>query len=343
MIITMKKSSKFKKVQWCIILILVPIMIYLLIDVGSAAEVFKQYDSIKGGTSSSFSRRLIFLNSYIQTTGDLSVGQTVGLSPDELEEMRQYTGYGNSSSVNTKFPSGDIAEQIRQLKNNSSYNNTYYSKCIKEITVNGSILAWEKQERGAWSSFSPNEVSMSAAGCFYYATCALIGAKTGSIYTIEQLLTNMGGEVITSNSGEFTVTRKPIANLSGSREQLQRCLNAAASYNSAISGAVVSEVNKGVFEADASDGGELAKGSCMYIVYQRAHPAKASDCKLSSYHAGSCGKCDTCNGTGYCNHWTAVVGKSDGKCIVLGNGDRDYLVDVKEFKNITYYYKVTFK
>lgn len=77
----------FKAVLWGIIAILVPIMIYLMVDIGSAADVFKQYESIKPSSSSGYSKSLTFLKTYTQTTGDISLGKTIGMTDEQMQDI----------------------------------------------------------------------------------------------------------------------------------------------------------------------------------------------------------------------------------------------------------------
>lgn len=322
-----RRGSAF---TWIILGLLIVTLVYLMVDVGSSGDVFSQYESVKGGKSSSFSRRVIFLNSYIEATGDLSIANTVGLSSEEMQQLYS-SGYRNYlENVNTKFPSGSVSEQINTLKTDPKYNNSYYSSYIRTVTLkDGSVLGWEEQTtRGAWSSYKPSSSSMASAGCFYYATCALIGAKKGDMYTIERLLNSLGGSVSVGGSGEFVVSGKPITSLAGSDSQLSRCL-AAAQINATVS-----------IDSRLDESG-LRNGSCMYIVYQYAHPATSGNCTLSSYHSGACS--DHPGEKGYSNHWTAVVGMQDDMFIVLGNGSRSHLQPSSAFVNISHYYKVTFK
>lgn len=305
----MKKVPFTQKVLWVFVIVLVPIMFYLIIDVGSAGEIFKLYESMKPDSSSNYSKSMIFLSSYTRETGDTSLAVSVGIPEDEVWSV--LPNGDQSTPFNNHFNSQAFDEQVRLLKEDRSYNNSYYSTMLIVKEVDGVKYAYENQTTGAWTSYSPGSSSMSGYGCFYYASAALVGAEKGSVYTIEQLLTDLGGTVTVNSNGSFVVNPSPISNLNGSIGQLNTILNAAGTGKSA---SVVNSI----------DESKLASGT-MYIIYATA----AAGSSTNLYNPNSAGM-----------HWTAVVGVSGNDYIVLGNGGRGHLINKTEFYSLAHIFEV---
>lgn len=236
---------------------------------------------------------------------------------------------GVAPTANTVFPTGDVAQVVNAYKTDSRYFNAYYSEKIQSVDIGGHTFAWDVQSSNgvaAWANYTPDESTMAGAGCFFYATAALIGAKQGTYYSLEQMVTNAGG-VVTVEGDVFKVANSPWPNLAGSDTRLRQLLQQAG-LNATVE-------NVTPYKSDGSinlDNAGLADGSVMYIQYQKADPATTSNPQLSSYHSDG----------NYFNHWTATVGTYNGKYIVLGNGSRDSLVTSSAYHDIVYLYKVTF-
>lgn len=64
-------------------------LVYFLVGAKSSVEVFKQYDSIKPGVTSSYSKSLQFLATYLISSGDDSIALEMGLSKDDIDSLKE--------------------------------------------------------------------------------------------------------------------------------------------------------------------------------------------------------------------------------------------------------------
>lgn len=298
-----------------IIGILMVIMVaYLIIDFGNASSIIDKYESLKPNSNSGFSKSLQFLETYTKSTGDVTLALSKGMSEEEANEIASGGTLQNGGAplFDTQFKSADLRSQIEMLTTDTGYNNTYYESKLKLYTVGNTTFAWESQSNGAWSSFKPSSATMAGKGCFYYACSALVGAKLGKVYTIEQCLTDLGGIVTTDSGGTFVVNPTPISDLNGSINQLNKILQKSGIGASATS-------------VSGIDSSKLSNGEAMYIIYATKDVGSSKEL----YSPGGEGA-----------HWTAVVGVENGSYIVLGNGDRSVLQPPGEFNDLKYIFEV---
>lgn len=295
------------------------ICIYLMVGSGDSASILKSYDAVKPDSTSGFSKQLQFLQSYTQTTQDTSLAQAVGMSKEDAEELASGSELlneaGDGTTDTSNFSALSLSDQVEALKTDSTYNNSYYSRYLKQATIDGHDFVWESQpgkNEGAWLGYAPGTDSVAKSGCFLYASAALVGAEMGKVYTIENMITDLGGTVTVDSSGVFRVSNSPLTNIGGDLSKLNKILSSSGCGKTATS---VSSI----------DESKLRNGT-MYVIY--ATKANGSSTKL--YSTGGQGM-----------HWTAVVGvSSSGKYIVLGNGSRGTEIDASEFYNLKYIWEV---
>jgi hypothetical protein len=308
----MKGNKIFKIFMTILLIAFIILTVYLLIDSGSHGDLIKSYDAVKPDSTAGFSKTLQFLKTYTQTTGDLSVAMATGMSSEDAEELANGNNNNNSNN-NNNFSTLSLAEQVTALKTESGYNNSYYTNYLKQVSIDGHDYVWESQRTGAWSSFAPNGDSVASAGCFLYASAALVGAEMGRVYTIENLLTDLGGTVTTDASGMFTVSNSPISRVGGDISTLNRILSSSGCGKTATT---VSSI----------DGNKLANGT-MYLIYATRANGSSTNLYSTSSSWGA--------------HWTAVVGvSSSSKYIVLCNGSREIEWDSSEFHDLKYIWEV---
>lgn len=106
----MRKNSLLRVVMWSTCALLIVTLIYLMLDVGSAGDVFTSYENVKPTSKSNFSKKTIFLVSYVQSTGDLSVSYVAGMTKEEMQEFVDSGGAPapNMPDVSNQEISGSI-------------------------------------------------------------------------------------------------------------------------------------------------------------------------------------------------------------------------------------------
>lgn len=316
----MKGNKLWKIFSTVIVLIFIITCVYLMVGSVSSKGILKSYNAVKPDSSSGFSKTLLFLQSYTQSTGDTSLAIKKGMSEEDAKEIANGgtvvdSGDGNTTGVDySNFSTLSLSDQISELqKSNGGFNYTYYKNYLNTYTYNNHEFVWETQSAsGPWGSFTPNSKSMGEAGCFFYASAALVGAEKGKVYTVENLLTDLGATVSYDASGVFIVNNSPLKTLDGSVDLLNKILS-----NSGC--------GKTVKDVSSIDESKLANGT-MYII----HATKKTGSSTKLYSTSGAGM-----------HWTAIVGiTKDGKYMVLGNGKRGVEIDSSNFSNLNHIYEV---
>ena len=330
--------NKFKKIGRLyavakligIFLILFAIVaVYVLININiDSTSMLKTYMSLSTSQyNSNIDRKYSFVSSYTAVTGDIQLAMAMGYTEDQAKVMASYgtpSDYMSAGSyAGTGFDfAGTIREQAEQLKTNPAYNNAHYQNKLVVVNINGRDFAYESQSSGAWSSYAPDSSTVSGAGCFWYASCAMVGAIKGEVYTIEQMCADNGTPVVTDSYGMFVPavsSSYPFDDLGGSVPRLNQILSNGGTGASAT-------------EVLSIDWSKLSSGHCGYIIYATSDSGSST----MLYSTGGAGA-----------HWTAVVGISNyGNAIVLCNGSRGggssgTEVPIDQFASLKYIYEVT--
>lgn len=305
------------------------LLVYMIVDFGGDAKDILSMYKVVDGSKDEFPKQLQFMKEYIRVTGDISIALNTGLTPEEVEYIMGDedsgwspgggsgggSGEGNSGNFDSNFTSLSLSEQLNKLKENEGFNNIHYKKMLNKVTIDNHDFAYETQSdsEGGWTSFKPSDYTMGKAGCFYYASAALVGAIKGQVYTVEQVLKDLGCNVTWDSNGVFKVNNnRNVSSLAGSPTKLNQILTAAGTGKSATA-------------VPSIDPSKLANGT-MYLIYATKETRSSTKLYSSSSRFGS--------------HWTAVVGISDGQYIVLCNGKRGTLIDSSEFYNLKCIYEV---
>lgn len=185
------RSSRGSAFVWVILGLLIVTLVYLMVDVGSAKDVFKQYESVKGGKSSSFSRRTVFLNSYIEATGDLSIASSLGLSTEEMQGLggnkKKNTG-GNQPPINWGT---DLQAAIDKYKSSHISNMTKAVSCGIEYPMDnqtGMMTA-----NGSGTSLSQ--------GCMFFSCAVAASVVRREVIGVDVLIQNAGHKTSKDSKG----------------------------------------------------------------------------------------------------------------------------------------------
>lgn len=214
----------------------------------------------------------------------------------------------------------DYVSQKQILASQGKSTDSYYANKLMTTTINGRLFCYEVQSSsGSWGSYKPpnsdSGKSMGSAGCFFYAACAAATNLRGSIYTIEDCIRDLGGDVSADANGIFVVNNSPIKNLAGNPQLLSKILN-----NAGISADVTTVSEVSVNDLKAGD---------TYLIH-----AKGSIGSSAQLRSGS-------------EHWTFLPGcyteNGEEQVVVLCNAKRSNHFGIGEFAKLNHVYKITLK
>ena len=123
-----------KPFMWCTIVLAIMALVYFMIGMGNSTDIFRQYDSIKPDSSSSYSKSLQFLTSYTLGTGDTSLAFNYGLTEEDIYQMTSNGYVGGSSGGG----GGSISSHGHIAYKQSSYSNSISSGA----TISGEGCGW---------------------------------------------------------------------------------------------------------------------------------------------------------------------------------------------------------
>ena len=133
----MKGNKLWKIFSTVIVLIFIVTSVYLMIGSASSKSILIAYNAVKPDSASGFSKTLLFLQSYTQTTGDTSLAIKKGLSEEDAEII---------ASGGTTQNSGD------PTTNGANYNPTV-SASVQEIINMSESQVWQLISEGKYSSY----------------------------------------------------------------------------------------------------------------------------------------------------------------------------------------------
>lgn len=235
------------------------------------------------------------------------------------------TGDNNVSTINVPGVSSSMwrnnADYIGQkqiLASQGRSTDAYYANKLMTVTINGHLFCYEVQSSsGAWGSYQPpsSTGTMGSSGCFFYAACAAATNLRGSIYTVEDCIRDLGGDISTDANGVFIVNKSPIKNLMGSAQLLSKILENAG-------------VSAEVTTVDAVNVNDMKAGA-TYLIHAKDAVGSSSQLRTGS------------------EHWTCLPGcytdAGDEQIIVLCNAKRANHFGVSEFSKLNHVYKITLK
>lgn len=227
---------------------------------------------------------------------DLKLEQEEAEKDENAEKLSQSVlnyGQNNGSAVTKNDWTAQIEEKSKEAAE--------YKTLAKQAPINGSDFLYEYQSSTLWSVYKPDQQTMTAQGCFYFAICAAITNKTGYWYTVKDCITDLGG-VVTLHNNVYVVTNSPIPSLEGNIGQANKIFTASKS------GITAEEVGVNDLEKVLS-GGNIA------IVYAKG----GSKGILSSGGV----------------HWLCCVGMDSSNYYFLNNGSRGTAVSKDTYNKIT--------
>lgn len=326
---------KLMNLLWAIPIVLLPILIFLMIDSGNAGSILKGYNSLRPDKSNGISRQLVFLSNYSIASGDLHLAEMVGVSEETMQQLMEdplaaagYTDDTTGGSATQALAASNLLT-YDELMNDATQRgvNAYYSSCAGNTEINGRSYFYEKQGPDKMmvkpldpSSSNSPPTTIDSDGCFLYACTAMASAMTGKAITIENVLTAFGVGY-TYQDGQFVNTGTGLMNhspKSGSQPQLKENLAAVG---------ITVTTSQGSTDFNAIKEDMLANDNVMYILY---------------YNHGY-----TSSGREN-NHWQSIVGVHDGKLIVTGNCWGQNVTEISSWNDlynynfIKYTYKVVY-
>lgn len=308
-------------------------LIYLLLDIGDAKEIMKNYSSLRSHNSSSHGKQLQFLRSYSLQTNDFSVASLIlGMSPEEAKNSIGNgggNGAGGGSIGQVGFTTSMTPDGWRDAL--SKRNADYFSDTagFKFVNHNGSTYLVEIQG-DYWSKVKAQSSgeTVKSVGCWLFACTNSINNLLGSTYGVNDILLARNS----SDKVEWIDNQKLWDKGLSSRSLNQRGLAAEKPmFNSfGCDMAVISEAKMTAREAyDKIDNSGF--NNCVYIIYGH---------KSGVLSSGN-------------NHWLVVVGLTRGSSDsekgfqLLGNSNRGDVKTVNEIGNqsgvIDRIYKITKK
>ena len=197
------------------------ICVYLIADVGNAQEVLEAYYQVEPTTTSSFSKTQQFLRTYIMQTGDATIGMTLGLSDEDINELINNpggsggSGGGGTNGVTTPWDATTINTAIAEHCTSwGGYDTANWS--TQEI--NGVYYPRQLQSKALFSGVQNTaNQTIKGKGCMWYAMQTIVSAKSGELWGIEDLLTKVGYTVTYSNGVMTTNTKLPCVGLDSSK------------------------------------------------------------------------------------------------------------------------------
>lgn len=158
----MKGNVQGKIFRMLIIAVFAITIMYLLVDIGNAPKILNWYAGLSGDSTSSFTKKLQFLQEYTTTTGDLSVAKQMGYTDDDIAAWSPDTGNGGANGEQAPLPTSgdsllDFAKIIcsSYLINGNAYyvsstNDANWGVSYDTINVNGISIQPYKLSGGVY-------------------------------------------------------------------------------------------------------------------------------------------------------------------------------------------------
>lgn len=207
-----------------------------------------------------------------------------------------------------QLPEGEFKDQLKELIDyyGESQWAKYYASGLIQIkqTSDGQLVFYEEQASkwngqtiayGTAVAGSDGTNTVARRGCFLYALAAAVSAKTGKIYTLQDVIKECGGKLTWDNG---TLSMSGLGTVGGDGNKLNNVLSDAGldgSYHGKTK-VSLSAIDKGLQEGK------------VYCVWSTS----ASDPNAVLHSASGAGM-----------HWTTIIGRtSSGNYIVACNGGR---------------------
>ncbi len=317
-----RRNNVLKNViGWSLAALLLVIVVYLVIDLGSAGEVLEHYASLTGTPVSNYNKTIIFLSSYIKETGDLSIAEALGMSEEEAKQLLNpdTTDTSEETGAGGQLASGKTEEAWKEALSNCG-NSAYFSvgAGYDILTIDGNDYLVCKQGKGYYDYLENSKksdgtiVSVDDVGCWMFAQVNAAMALNNTVYSVSDTYGIRGNISLSWNSSNYW---DYVVN--GSH---QDCSNFKVGYGTGGNESGVSSY-LGIKEESLSTSSRDADSAWQYV---NDNIDFSKDVAIIYCHTRGV----TCSSTGQGDHWLVVVGvgsDANGKYFeFLGNGTRGH-------------------
>lgn len=293
------------------------VIIYLLIDSGSASGILATYNNVKPQSSSSHGKQLQFLRSYSLQTNDFTVASMIlGMSPDDAQGALGGGSGSGGGGGNTVGPVGFTTSMTpdgwKDALNKRGNNYFTVNTGFKLEPIGSTTYLVEKQS-DYWSGIKGNgtTATVKSAGCWLFACTNSINNLMGSTYGVNDILAKRDS----SDNVEWNGTSNKWTKGKDRRDVGMRGVSVEKSvFNSfGCDITAIAEYNMTAEQA-YSKINDAGFNNCVYIIYGH---------KSGVLSSGS-------------DHWIVVVGLTGGssnsekKFQLLGNGSRGTEISIND-------------
>lgn len=190
------------------------ILIYLVVDLGGDAKgILAIYQQVEGGKGD-ISKQLQFMKEYIQITGDITIALNTGLTKEQIDDLidegnpddkdKDKDPEKDPQGGRTNFDSSNVDSAI------ASHCSSWGSKTSDWTYYNhgGSVYIWENQN-GSWGNVKePGGSTMQGAGCMWFVLSCAKSNVSGTVYGVEDILTDCGYTAKVDSAGSWSVSPK---------------------------------------------------------------------------------------------------------------------------------------
>lgn len=323
----MKGNKLWKIFSTVIVLIFIVTCVYLMAGSVSSKGILKSYNAVKPDSSSGFSKTLLFLQSYTQSTGDTSLAIKKGMSQEDAEEIANGgtvvdAGDGNTTGGVT-YAAGrtksDIEAALSARASSEGDVGEYFSTSSgwKITEVNGNAYLVEVQG-GKWSAVANGSSStVASVGCYMFACSTAINALNMSTVSIADFMHDAYPSQTNISYDKSSHSWTGYANHVGYEGSVASTIfnKYNLNYKSLNSKGITGEEARQIISNEGFD-------NCVYIIYGH---------KSGVLSSGS-------------DHWTVCVGTTDNSLYILNNGTRSVEIPVDKISNsgaITHILKIS--
>lgn len=323
----MKGNKLWKIFSTIIVLIFIVTCVYLMVGSVSSKGILKSYNAVKPDSSSGFSKTLLFLQSYTQSTGDTSLAIKKGMSQEDAEEIANGgtvvdAGDGSTSGGFT-YAAGrtksDIEAALSARASSEGDAGEYFSTSSgwKITEVNGNAYLVEVQG-GKWSAVANGSSStVASVGCYMFACSTAINALNMSTVSIADFMHDAYPSQTNISYSKSSHSWTGYANHVGYESSVASTIfnKYNLNYKSLNSKGITGEEARQIISNEGFD-------NCVYIIYGH---------KSGVLSSGS-------------DHWTVCVGTTDNSLYILNNETRSVEIPVDKISNsgaITHILKIS--
>lgn len=180
----MKGNKLWKIFSTVIVLIFIVTSVYLMIGSASSKSILIAYNAVKPDSASGFSKTLLFLQSYTQTTGDTSLAIKRGLSEEDAEIIASGGTTQNGGDPATNGVNPDNNQSLLQPISNNDYRPGAQAVAMTYKNSSG-VFDYSKSagSNGKWSyNGKEHNSSHRDCSCFCSAMCYIYGYESAYVH-----------------------------------------------------------------------------------------------------------------------------------------------------------------